>query len=229
MRMIVKKISLGLILVTVGAMVHSASAQTRAPLFEEAVSQKEYQKADCAGANAPKGALPLYKICDRPKMLLKAALKNAKKADVPLLVVWGFDECAICRRLESTLTGGAGQTPFSSSLFSYALSVDQQNAMPSKGTTQRVMLLRLNVNTPQAGVLARAQGLNAYAAKMGRDKLWSPMMTFYHPKTKKWVSRSAYSGFEKPCRLGDEIVLALEDLGYVPKDPSKTVRMCTSV
>ena len=228
MRMTVNSIVLGLIFMGVTAFTHTAFAQARAPLFQEAVTVKDYQKAGCAGADAPVGSLPLYKVCKSPAKLLKSALKTAKAADLPLLVVWGFDQCAVCRKLERKISGGGGEAPFSANLFSYALSDAQQNSVPDKGVAQRVMILRMHVNSEAAGKLARAEGLYDHAAKMGRTKLWSPLMTFYNSKTRKWVSYSAYSGFEKPCRLGDEIALALADLGYIPNDPDKTVRMCKS-
>ncbi|MCA8892982.1 MAG: hypothetical protein KDA56_14450, partial [Hyphomonas sp.] len=68
-------------------------------LFEKAVNYIAFQPIEgCTGERAK----PTYFKCLDARELYDAAVIRAEEENRPLMIVWGFDECPSCMKLEKT-------------------------------------------------------------------------------------------------------------------------------
>jgi hypothetical protein len=196
---------------------HAASE----PLFVEAVDYKTIEDvADCE--KKPYYKERVFSRCTDPDKLFDAAKTFALNNDVPLVILWGFDECPACESLKIRMFD-PDMLP-SDKAVETALSGAQKVEF-AKATKDRnqLAIVRMNSGTSLAHYQAFADkiGANKVASDLGWKKVWSPMFMVVNPKTGAVASNGYFRGYQF-CTLGEELVEGLADVGVITANPNAT-------
>lgn len=199
-----------------------ADAPKGQPLFDLAVDYNVLEQLPYCSEHRPDA---LYRRCYEARMVYDAALARAKAEQKPLMIIWGFDACSACRFLEAKQFNPSD--PWMTGRFSqWALSPQQRAGLSNDGRDLEILLLRINSRSPSGEQLSKDLGVYDMARSRGGRRVWSPFITMTDPATGKLVSQASMRGNEQPCNRSDEFAMNLEDLGYIPADPSYVRRIC---
>ena len=100
--------------------------------------------------------------------------------------------------------------------------------MPNNGQDFQISVLHLHVRAPAGAALAEMLGVTDIARDRGWHRVWSPFVTFTRPGSHTFVAQTQFQQGEKPCQYVDDFAISLEQLDYVPADPSKDRPMCAA-
>jgi len=204
----------------------ACSEETAAPqgplVFEKAIDYAAFQPIEgCTGERAK----PIYFKCLDAQQLYDAAFSQAKEDGRPLMVVWGFDECPSCMKLEKTeLSGRKAWTV--DRFLTDALTPAQRDAALASQDDYRILTLKIDVRHPSGAALAEEIRVTDIANARGYDRIRTPFITLTNAETGVLVSQAELGEGSRPCTRSDEFVLNLVEAGFLPDDPSRDRRMC---
>ncbi|MEM1389985.1 MAG: hypothetical protein AAGG45_02810 [Pseudomonadota bacterium] len=199
-----------------------ADAPNERPLFELAVDYSTLERNPVCRRDA-EGAL--YKRCYNARSVYQAASQRAEAENKPLMTIWGFDECSACQFLETREFNP--DDPWKTDRFAqWALSPKQKAGLSNQGRDLKILLVRINSQSPSGQRLAEDLGILDLARERGGRRVWSPFITMTDTASGKIVSQASMRGGEQPCNRWDEFALNLEALGFIPSDPSYERRIC---
>lgn len=202
--------------------VSHADAPNSQPLFDLAVDYSELDRLPSCYRDR-EGAL--YPNCYDAREVYDSAIEHAERDNLPLMIIWGFDECSACRYLESKEFNPAD--PWMTDRFAqWALSPKQKAALGQNGQNLKILLLRINSRAPSGKQLAKDLGVDQMARDRGGRRIWSPFITMTNPATGAIVSQASMQPNQQPCNRWDEYAVNLEDLGYIPEDDGFERRIC---
>jgi hypothetical protein len=191
-------------------------------VFEKAVDYAAFQPIEgCKGERAK----PTYFKCLDARELYDAALNRAEEEDRPLMIVWGFDECPSCMKLEKTELSGRNAWTVDRFLKD-ALTPAQRKAALASQEDFRILTLKIDVRRPSGAALAEEIGVTGIAQSRGFDRIRTPFITLTNADTGALVSQAELGEGFRPCNRADEFVLNLVEAGFLPDDPSRDRRMC---
>ncbi|MEO1662450.1 MAG: thioredoxin family protein [Pseudomonadota bacterium] len=194
------------------------------PLFVNAVDYADFTPAEGCTADVPDA---IYRACLDPNALYAAAVTSAQEAGNPLMVVWGFEECPYCQLFQKTELNE--DTPRTIADFvGNTLSSKQAASLPRGGADFQVSVLHIQVRTPEGAELAEQLGVTDIARERGWHRVWSPFVTFTRPGSDTFVAQTQFEQGEKPCEYVDDFAISLQQLDYIPADPTKVRRMCAA-
>lgn len=197
---------------------------TSKPLFVEAVDYADFTPAAGCTADVPDA---IYRACLDPNELYAAAVSSAQEADNPLMVVWGFEECPYCQAFQKTELNEANPRTIAD-FVGNTLSDKQRASLPSDGADFQVSVLHLHVRAPAGADLAERLGVTDIARERGWHRVWSPFVTFTRPGSDSFVAQTQFEQGEKPCEYVDDFAISLQQLDYIPADPTKVRKMCAA-
>ncbi|MEZ6002507.1 thioredoxin family protein [Hyphomonas sp.] len=199
------------------------SVALQGPLvFEKSVDYTAFQPIEgCKGERAK----PVYFKCLDARELYDAAVSRAAEEGRPLMIVWGFDECPSCMKLEKTELSGRNAWTVDRFL-KEALTPIQRKAALASQDEYRILTLKIDVRRPSGAALAEEIGVTGMAQERGRDRVRTPFITLTNAETGVLVSQAELGQGFRPCTRGDEFVLDLVEAGFLPDDPSRDRRQC---
>lgn len=199
------------------------AAAPQGPLvFEKAVNYIAFQPIEgCTGERAK----PTYFKCLDARELYDAAVIRAEEEKRPLMIVWGFDECPSCMKLEKTELSGRKAWTVERFLRD-ALTPAQRGAAVASQEDYRILTLKIDVRRPSGAALAEEIGVTGIAHARGYDRIRTPFITLTNADTGALVSQAELGEGFRPCTREDEFVLNLVEAGFLPEDPSRDRRMC---
>lgn len=199
------------------------AAAPQGPLvFEKVVDPSAFQPIEgCTGERAK----PTYFKCLDARQLYEAAYSRAQQEDRPLMIVWGFDECPSCKKLEKTeLSGRKAWTV--DHFLKDALTPAQRKAALASQEDYRILTLKIDIRRPSGEALAEEIGVTRIARERGYDRVRTPFITLTNTNTGVLVSQAELGQGFRPCTRADEFVLNLIEAGFLPDDPSRERRKC---
>ena len=168
-----------------------------------------------------------YRACLDPDELYAAAVQSAQDADNPLMVVWGFEECSYCMKFKAEEMNP--ESPRSIQDFvTNTLSDTQRASLPNDGSDFQISVLHVHVRAPAGAALAERLGVTDIARERGWHRVWSPFVSFTRPGTDAFVAQTQFEQGEKPCHYVDDFAISLQQLDYIPEDPSREREMCAA-
>lgn len=202
----------------------NASNGSTAPLFVPAVDYADFTPAAGCTADVPDAT---YRACLDPRALYAAAIESAQAADNPLMVIWGFEECPYCKKFAAEEMNPEAPRTIAD-FIGNTLSEKQRSSLPDDGRAFQISVLHVHVRTPTGAALAEILGVTDIARQRGWHRVWSPFVSFTRPGSHTFVAQTQFQQGEKPCNYVDDFAISLEQLGYIPADPSKDRPMCAA-
>ncbi|MDJ0920441.1 MAG: hypothetical protein QNI84_04890 [Henriciella sp.] len=201
-----------------------ANTDTDQPLFVQAVNFDDFTPAEGCTLDEPDAR---YRACLDPDELYAAAVASAQAADNPLMIVWGFEECPFCMKFEAEEMN-PDNPRMTSQFVSEVLSESQRADLPNNGADFQISVVNIHVRAEAGAALAERLGVTDIARERGWHRVWSPFVTFTQPGSDTFVAQTQFEQGEKPCVYEDDFAISLEQLGYVPADPTRERAMCAA-
>ena len=198
------------------------TADATKPLFVEAVDYADFTPIAGCTADVPNAK---YRACMDPDEIYAAAVQSAQRADNPLMVIWGFEECPFCKKFAAEEMNP--QNPRTIEDFvSNTLSKTQRESLPNNGADFQISVVRIHVRAQAGAAMAERFGVTDIARERGWHRVWSPFVSFTRPGSDTFVAQTQFEQGEKPCHYVDDFAISLQQLGYIPEDPTKVRPMC---
>lgn len=195
------------------------------PLFEPALDYSEIQMIEGC---EERGFRPQkYQMCRSSTAIYEKAYENAKAANQPLMVVFGFDSCPPCVALQKTVF--SSKSPVLNNHIVRYLSRDAINTYVAEARPLKISVVYIHNRVDHGFELADQIGATQMAKDQGWFRVWAPFILFVNPQTGKKHSESKWHATEVYCDWGAEFAAALEGIEIVPPGETFTERkLCKS-
>lgn len=195
-------------------------AYIQAPVFSPAVDYLTVEKiANCQEEPVRKVK---YFACRASRTLYERALKNAKRNNQPLMIIFGFNRCPYCEVLERTMFNPA--KPVRGGHVARYFSTSALGTYMAKKAQLDIPVLRLHARSTHGLKLADDLGITQMAKERGWTRVWSPFVVFVNPHTGAMASESEWEAKEVYCDWPANVAVSLEAIGFIEKGEPYTER-----
>ncbi|MEP3890855.1 MAG: hypothetical protein ABJN69_10325 [Hellea sp.] len=196
------------------------AAFERAPIFQAALDYNGVPRIeDCTDEVARDVK---YHNCRDSKAIYTRALASAKAADRPLMVIFGFNKCPYCIKLESEIMDP--RKPLRSHDVAKYFSAAEQAGYQAAGKPFKLPYVRLHARADHGLALADELGITEMAVAAGWHRVWSPFVVFVNPKTGEMTSESEWEAAEVYCDWAAGVATSLEKIGMAEAGEPMTPR-----
>jgi thioredoxin-related protein len=196
------------------------SAQDRAPIFKAALDYNAVPRIEGCTNEVPRDVK--YHNCRDSKALYSRALSTAKAMDAPLMVIFGFNKCPYCIKLESEIMDL--RDPLKSGDVAQYFSAAEQAKYKAAGKPLKLPFVRLHARSEHGLALADELGVTEMANAAGWHRVWSPFVVFVNPKTGAMTSESKWEAKEIYCDWAAGVATSLEKIEMAEAGEPVTVR-----
>lgn len=180
----------------------------RAPIFKTALDYNAVPRIEGCTDEVPRDVK--YHNCRDSKAIYSRALATAKAMDKPLMVIWGFNKCPYCIKLESEIMDP--QNPLRSVDVAQYFSAAEQAKYKAAGEPLKLPYVRLHARSDHGLALADELGVTEMANAAGWHRVWSPFVVFVNPKTGAMTSESEWEAKEIYCDWAAGVATSLEKI-----------------
>lgn len=192
----------------------------KSPLFTDAL---DYTSVDFIEECAEEVVRVVkYHACRDSEALYDVALAKAKENGQPLLVIFGFNKCPYCTVLERNFFNP--ENPVRNMHIAGYFSRTYLQAYVNAQKSMTIPVLRLHARSKHGLALADKLGVTQMAKERGWHRVWSPFLVMVNPQTGAMASQSEWEAKEVYCDWPANIVVTLEDVGFVSKGIPYTER-----
>jgi hypothetical protein len=130
--------------------------------------------------------------------------------DAPLMVIFGFNKCPYCIKLESEIMDP--NNPLRSYDVAKYLSKAGYDSYKASGKPLKVPVIRLHARADHGLALADELGITEMAMKAGWHRVWSPFVVFVNPRTGQMTTESEWEATEIFCDWAAGVAVSLEKI-----------------
>ena len=192
----------------------------RAPVFKAALDYNAVPRIEGCTDEVPRDVK--YHNCRDSKALYARALSTAKAMDAPLMVIFGFNKCPYCIKLESEIMDP--RNPLRSGDVAQYFSEAEHVKYQAAGKALKLPFVRLHARSDHGLALADELGVTEMAKAAGWHRVWSPFVVFVNPKTGEMTSESKWEAKEIYCDWAAGVATSLEKVGMAEVGEPKVVR-----
>jgi len=196
------------------------SAQDRAPIFKAALDYNAVPRIEGCTDEVPREVK--YHNCRDSKALYSRALSTAKAIDAPLMVIFGFNKCPYCIKLESEIMDP--RDPLKSGDVAQYFSAAEQAKYKAAGKPLKLPFVRLHARSEHGLALADELDATEMANAAGWHRVWSPFVVFVNPHTGEMTSESKWEAKEIYCDWAAGVATSLEKIEMAEAGEPVTVR-----
>ena len=196
------------------------AAFERAPVFKAALDYNAIPRIEGCTDEVPREIK--YHNCRDSKAIYTRALMTAKAMDKPLMVIFGFNKCPYCTKLESKIMDP--RNPLKSGDVAQYFSAAEQAKYKTAGKPLKLPFIRLHASSEHGLALADELGITEMAKAAGWHRVWSPFVVFVNPKTGAMTSESEWEAKEIYCDWAAGVATSLEKIDMVEVGESVTAR-----
>ena len=199
------------------------AAYDRAPVFKAALDYNAVPRIQGCTDEVPRDVK--YHNCRDSKALYTRALSTAKAMDAPLMVIFGFNKCPYCIKLESEIMDP--RNPLRSADIAQYFSAAEYAKYKAAGKALKLPYVRLHARSEHGLALADELGVTEMAKAAGWHRVWSPFVVFVNPKTGAMTSESEWEAKEVYCDWAAGVATSLEKIGMAELgEPVTTRKRC---
>lgn len=184
------------------------AAFEKAPIFKTALDYNAIPRIEDCTDEVPRNMK--YHNCRDSKVLYTRALSTAKAMDAPLMVIFGFNKCPYCIKLESEIMDP--RDPLQSYDVAQYFSAAEQAKYKAAGKAFKLPYVRLHARSDHGLALADELGVTDMAVAAGWHRVWSPFVVFVNPKTGAMTSESEWEAKEIYCDWAAGVATSLEKI-----------------
>ncbi len=195
----------------------------QAPVFTPALDYETIPRID--GCVDERAREIKYHNCRDSKALYIAAMKKARAAGQPLMVIFGFNNCPYCLVLERNIFNK--EKPIHGGRVARYFSKKELNAYLEKKEVITIPVLRLHARSDHGLKLADQLGITKMAQERGWHRVWSPFVAMINTETGVMTSESKWEAREDYCDWAAGIATSLEKISILDKGtPYSERRLC---
>ena len=196
------------------------AAFERAPVFKTALDYNAIPRIEGCVDEVPRNVK--YHNCRDSKAIYTRALSTAKAMDKPLMVIFGFNKCPYCIKLESEIMDP--RKPLrSNDVAQYFSKVEHAKYMADEKPF-KLPFIRLHARADHGLALADELGITEMAKAAGWHRVWSPFVVFVNPRTGAMTSESEWEAKEIYCDWTAGIATSLEKIDMAEAGETMTAR-----
>jgi thioredoxin-related protein len=184
------------------------AAFERTPLFKQALDYNSISRIEGCVDEVPRDLK--YHNCRDSKAIYTRALSTAKAMDKPLMVIFGFNKCPYCIKLESEIMDP--RKPLRSYDAAQYFSKAEHAKYKAAGKAFKLPFIRLHARSDHGLVLADELGITEMANEAGWHRVWSPFVVFVNPRTGAMTSESKWEAKEIYCDWAAGVAASLEKI-----------------
>ena len=196
------------------------AAFERAPVFKTALDYNAIPRIEGCTDEVPRDVK--YHNCRDSKAIYTRALSIAKAMDKPLMVIFGFNKCPYCIKLESEIMDS--RKPLRSADIAQYFSAAEHAKYKAAEKPFKLPYLRLHARSEHGLALADELGVTEMAKAAGWHRVWSPFVVFVNPRTGEMTSESEWEAKEVYCDWAAGLATSLEKIGMADAGEPVTVR-----
>lgn len=196
------------------------AAFERALVFKAALDYNAIPLIDGCTDEVPRDMK--YHNCRDSKAIYTRALATAKAMDKPLMVIWGFNKCPYCLKLESEIMDP--RKPLRSRDVAQYFSDAQHAKYMAAEKPFKLPYVRLHARSEHGLALADELGVTEMAKAAGWHRVWSPFVVFVNPQTGAMTSESEWEAKEVYCDWAAGVATSLEKIEMAEAGEPVTVR-----
>ncbi len=193
----------------VSAVKTELEAFEKAPLFKTAIDYNAVPRIKGCEDEVPRNLK--YHNCRDSKILYTRALGTANAMNKPLMVLFGFNKCPYCIKLESEIMDP--RNPLRSHDVAQYFSKAQFDEYQAEKDSVKIPFVRLHARSDHGLALADELGITEMANEAGWHRVWSPFVVFVNPKTGEMSSESEWDAKEVYCDWAAGVATSLEKIG----------------
>ena len=198
----------------------SIAAFERAPVFKTALDYNSIPRIKGCEDEVPRDMK--YHNCRDSKLIYTRALGTASVMDAPLMVIFGFNKCPYCIKLESEIMDP--NDPLKSYEVAKYFSKAEYTKYKTEGKPIKIPFVRLHARSEHGLALADELGITEMAKEAGWNRVWSPFVVFVNSKTGEMSSESEWEAKEIYCDWAAGAAVSLEKIGMAKKGKPVTER-----
>ena len=184
------------------------AAFERAPVFKAALDYNAIPRIEGCTDEVPRNVK--YHNCRDSKAIYTRALATAKAMDTPLMVIWGFNKCPYCLKLESEIMDP--RKPLRSRDVAQYFSKAEHAQYIAAEKAFKLPYVRLHARSDHGLALADELGVTEMAKAAGWHRVWSPFVVFVNPQTGAMTSESEWEAKEIYCDWAAGVATSLEKI-----------------
>lgn len=196
------------------------AAFERAPVFQAALDYNGVPRMKGCVDEVPRDVK--YHNCRDSKLLYTRALGTANAMDKPLMVIFGFNKCPYCIKLESEIMDP--RNPLRSHDVAKYFSAAEYAKYQAGEDSVKLPFIRLHARADHGLALADELGITEMAVAAGWHRVWSPFVVFVNPKTGEMTSESEWEATEVYCDWAAGVATSLEKIGMAEAGEPMTLR-----
>ena len=196
------------------------AAFERAPVFKAALDYNAIPRIEGCTDEVPRNVK--YHNCRDSKAIYTRALSTAKAMDKPLMVIFGFNKCPYCIKLESEIMDP--RKPLRSHDVAQYFSASEHAKYMAAGKSFKQPYVRLHARAEHGLALADELGITQMAQTAGWHRVWSPFVVFINPKTGAMTSESEWEAKEIYCDWAAGMATSLEKIDMAEAGETMKVR-----
>jgi len=196
------------------------AAFERVPVFKTALDYNAISRIEDCTDEVPRNVK--YHNCRDSKAIYTRALATANAMDKPLMVIFGFNKCPYCIKLESEIMDPSD--PLKSGDVAQYFSAAEQAKYKAAGKPLKLPYVRLHARSEHGLALADELGVTKMANAAGWHRVWSPFVVFVNPKTGAMSSESKWEAKEIYCDWAAGAATSLEKVGMAEVGEPVTAR-----
>lgn len=196
------------------------AAFERAPIFKAALDYNAIPRIEGCDDEVPRNVK--YHNCRDSKAIYTRALATAKAMDKPLMVIFGFNKCPYCIKLESEIMDP--RDPLKSGDVAQYFSAAEHAKYMAAEKSLKIPYVRLHARSDHGLALADELGVTEMANAAGWHRVWSPFVVFVNPKTGAMTSESKWEAKEIYCDWAAGVATSLEKIDMAEAGEPVTVR-----
>lgn len=199
------------------------AAFERAPIFKAALDYNAVPRIEGCVDEVPRDMK--YHNCRDSKAIYTRALATAKAMDKPLMVIWGFNKCPYCIKLEREIMDP--RNPMRGHDVAQYFSAPEYEKYIDAAKPLKFPFVRLHARSEHGLALADELGVTEMANAAGWHRVWSPFVVFVNPHTGAMTSESEWEAKEIYCDWVAGVATSLEKIGMAEAgEPVKVRKRC---
>jgi len=180
----------------------------KTPLFKAAVDYNSIPRVKGCEDEVPREIK--YHNCRDSKLIYTRALGTANAMNKPLMVIFGFNKCPYCIKLESEIMNP--RNPLRSHDVAQYFSKAAFETYQAEQDSVKIPFVRLHARADHGLALADELGITEMAEAAGWHRVWSPFVVFVNPKTGEMSSESEWEAKEIYCDWAAGVATSLEKI-----------------
>ena len=196
------------------------AAFEKTPLFKAAVDYNSIPRVKGCEDEVPRDMK--YHNCRDSKLIYTRALGTANAMNKPLMVIFGFNKCPYCIKLESEIMDP--RNPLRSNDVAQYFSTEQFAMYQANEDSVKIPFVRLHARADHGLALADVLGITEMAEAAGWHRVWSPFVVFVNPKTGAMTSESEWEAKEIYCDWAAGVATSLEKIDMAEAGEPVTAR-----